>query len=175
MKGTKLNRWGLNETKQRLHVKNIWHVDLALLFVTVDYKVHMLALGSARHWGRREVWGGTRTSCYVKTNLGRRKQRLRPPLMVLQVVRDSDIFRLRIMEAISLLSDVNRVRPSPPNAQRQMFTMSRVKKKKMTLMSKMNQKPPLSHLIHYFHAYNWCFVNLHLISSLQSSSKYRHL
>lgn len=158
MKGTKLNRRGLNETKQRLHVKNIWHVDLALLFVTVDYKVHMLAFGSSRQWGRR---GGTRTSCYVKTNLGRRKRCLRPPLTVLQVVRDSDILKLRVIEAIFSFArcEFDQLLPfawQPGiNAQRQMFTELK-KKDKMILMSKMNKqkkKKPRSHLIHYFHAY----------------------
>lgn len=43
----------------------------------------------------------TRTSCYVKTNLNRGKRCFRPPLKVLQVVRVSDIFKLRVMEAIS--------------------------------------------------------------------------
>ncbi len=52
-------------------------------------------------WGWGREGGGTRTSCYVKTNLNRGKQCLRPPLKVLQVVNVSDIFKLRVMEAIS--------------------------------------------------------------------------
>lgn len=71
-----------------------WHN----VFVTVDYKVHMLAqINAVGGWG-----GWTRTSCYVKKNLSGGKQRLRPPLKVLQVVTLSDMFKLRAMEAISL-------------------------------------------------------------------------
>lgn len=81
-------------------------IGLALFFVTVDYKVHMLAFGSSWQWGCGEVGvrggGRNRTSCYVKTNLSREKQCLRPPLKVLQVVRVPDIFKQRVMEAISL-------------------------------------------------------------------------
>lgn len=73
-----------------------WHCSL----VTVDYKVRMLAFSSSWQWGCSEGEARTRTSCYIKTNL-RGKQCLRPPLKVLQVVRVSDIFKPRVMEAIS--------------------------------------------------------------------------
>lgn len=112
----KWNRVKLHEIKQSSYRRGMQLIGSALFFVTVDYKVHMLAFGSSWQWGCGEVGvrvgvrvvvvvvgvrGRNRTSCYVKTNLSREKQCLRPPLKVLQVVRVSDIFKLRVMEAIS--------------------------------------------------------------------------
>lgn len=103
-KYTKKVKYNKNKCiKQFSYLKSL-QFFLAPHFITVDFRVHMLAFSSSWQWGCGEVEGRTRTSCYVKTNLDRGKRCLRPPLKVLQVVRDSDILKQRVMEAIFVAS-----------------------------------------------------------------------